>query len=180
MIRLNRKNCIEQIGKKKFMFDVNQELLYYKYLCGNRMSRKEWKKLDGDRLVFTYDQWSEQIKDKYDMFPKKCKIEFSKYLNQCIRERETFNKTDAVFAAATTSALITTRFKLLNFDQTSSDCSFLVNMITTVIIAVIVMLFLVWIMMCINLNNLNLMRKQNIKVNFLEDYKKEIDSMIKE
>ena len=41
-IRINRKACIRDIGEKKFDFDYNKELIEYKYMSGESMSRKDW------------------------------------------------------------------------------------------------------------------------------------------
>lgn len=43
VLRKNRKKCYTQIGKEKYDFDRENELLEYKYLCCAKMKRKEWE-----------------------------------------------------------------------------------------------------------------------------------------
>lgn len=65
MIRENRKNCIEKIGKDSYAFDKKRELYIYKCLCGVKLNRREWKRYKQDKKVpYNYHEWQKMIRGK--------------------------------------------------------------------------------------------------------------------
>lgn len=46
MYKRSRKECLKDIGKKEYGFDIEREEIIYLYHCGMKLSRKQWKKLD--------------------------------------------------------------------------------------------------------------------------------------
>lgn len=84
-MRKHRKTQRElnEIGERWYDFDFRLQRNIYYYLCCVKIKKKDFRKLD---LKFeSYQQWKQYVRDKYDKYDKDMLNQFSRYLNQRIR-----------------------------------------------------------------------------------------------
>ena len=81
MDRKNRKSSFDTMGRERFNFVEKDEFLRYKYLCGERIGIIQWytKCCDG-HMSYTYYEWENVIKKKYEVYTVQQLNEFEKYL----------------------------------------------------------------------------------------------------
>lgn len=79
------RKSFDEIGKRWYDFDSQLEKAIYSYLCCIRVKRKITQKLTEDLKFNSYQQWKQYIYDKYQAYDKDKLNEFSRYLNQNIR-----------------------------------------------------------------------------------------------
>lgn len=80
MDRSTRKYCYVQLGKERFDFNKDEEFVRYKYVCGEKLSRREWKKCSSYNMPYSFEQWKGLIKDKYKKYSAEQLNEFENYL----------------------------------------------------------------------------------------------------
>ena len=109
MIRENRKNCIEKIGKDSYAFDKKRELYIYKSLCGIKLNRREWKRYKQDKKVpHNYHEWQKMIRDKYEVYTIEQLEEFIKYLEVRKRDKSRYGEVSNIISTALASSIIST------------------------------------------------------------------------
>lgn len=173
------KRSLKLIGKRKYDFDITLEKQIYSCLCCSYGAKKAFKKLDVKLKFNSYHEWKQYICDKYKYYCKDDLIEFSRYLNQNIRDAKPFYEFWDLFIPFILTFLAgygTDKFLGLKFD-------FLEWSIFPIFSAIIILLLLVIIFV---LPLLLLIRQiiipifdNNIEENFFKDYKEIIDDMIR-
>lgn len=170
------KKTFEEIGEKWHDFDFQMEKAIYCYLCFYRVKKKLLRRLDEQLKFHSYQKWRQYIRNKYEKYDRDQLIEFSRYLNQTIRnikpEREYFMLWVPVLATWAITESVD-RIYRMNFQELNSISSFIkidITMITCLLIPFTYFVIKISIQMWNN----------NISKNFLRDYKEIIDEMIKE
>lgn len=79
---------LNKLGKMEYDFDLQLELVIYKYVCYMHLTRKEKKKLDKKNQFNFYREWKKYIIDKYKDYKQESLTEFSRYLNQRKRNNQ--------------------------------------------------------------------------------------------
>ncbi len=92
MKNIDKRKSIIEIGIQYFDFEFFKELVIYKYLCRDSLSKKEWKKLDNGIMFDSYHQWEDYILKKYENYNETKIIEFYKYLKNVKRKEEPVNE----------------------------------------------------------------------------------------
>ena len=167
-----------EIGKKEYEFDFCLEKIIYKDLCCLHLTSKE-KKICVQRQTFArYRDWKDYIVKKYKETDKETLIEFSRYLNQRLRNREssqdywklaipvilTFGITDFFsFLLQSLNGMIVKNWNYMNA----------IGVLIAVVCFMIFVLGLIW-------NTMDPIWESRTEKNFLNDYKEIIDEMIKE
>lgn len=152
-------------AKENFCFDDNLEFTIYYFLCKGKVERRYRKKISGF-MFEKYADWKGYIIEKYQKYGYNELIEFSRYLNQGIREKKTFSPMVIMYFSPAVSYFMT-RFVETAFSQNSDIADFLMN-IGTFIISIIALMLIAH----------NLYLKENMRANFYEDYKEIIDELI--
>lgn len=107
------KKTIYDIGREKYNFDYQEEIIRYKALCCMHLKRKEIKKLKFDKNLNSYKDWKEYIRHKYEKFDKEDLMEFSRFLN-CIGRDETLEHNfSSMLMGALVTLMLTTSFDVL-------------------------------------------------------------------
>lgn len=135
-MKQKKKRSLNAIGKSQYNFDFQLEKTIYYYLCCKHT--KKIKKLDNKLRFNSYKQWEKYIKDKYSGCDRETLIEFSRYLNQRIRDNESGNKYWELIIPVFMTSLITEFIKV--FFSTETDWSktpFLVRIFAIVLIIVV-------------------------------------------
>ena len=65
MRRKTQNECIRELGKERFKFEFDKEFVEYRYLCGTKMKKNEYRKCQKNNAPYSYEQWEMKIKNKY-------------------------------------------------------------------------------------------------------------------
>lgn len=176
-MRKNNKKTrkLPLIGKRRFGFDIQFEKNIYCCLCCSHGSKKILKKLDSEFIFNSYHQWKQYIKDKYAFYDKKDLIEFSRYLNQNIREIKPICEFWNLFIPVILTILLTYSVnEIIRPVFAKTLFSF-----WSVIIIFLVLMVLIFLPLIIFTWHVYLpLIDNNIEENFFKDYKEIIDELI--
>lgn len=172
-----RKKRLDDIGKNYYDFDFGKEEAIYTYLCCKRVKRKEIHKLDNDLKFNYYRDWKNYVEEKY----KKCRteklIEFSRYLNQKIRDispdYEYWKLSIPVILSVLIMGIIDIVDGILKLKLPFSVYSIIILMIIIILFLALPTLYAIWTTMIPLWDN-------NHRKSFLIDYKEIIDQIIGE
>ena len=171
-----RKN-INHVGKENYDFEYESERDIYYYLCCRRIKRKRLKAMSENVMFDSYMQWKQYIYDKCADYPNEKLFEFSKYLNQRIRnikpEREYFAIVCPIFLTLLLSQfpeIIEGLHKIELQDVPFSVVIFLVIFTCMMMIPIIYFIYRI----------VSPIWDSHDDENFLMDYKEIIDCLLKE
>lgn len=158
-------------------FDLKQELQIYKYVCQEKMSRKERKKFEKnnkEHMYTTYAQWREYVEKKFEHYSKDELEEFSRYLNHQIRTNEPGKEYWNITISAFTACMITVIMNNMNEIASGQKMPSLLANIIYVFLGVSVLgITLVFFLKLF----LSILWDENTNKNFYIDYKEIIDEM---
>ena len=168
------KRTLEQRGKEKYQFDLKAELNIYSYLwCAKGYEQLE---IDDNEKFDTYRQWKSYVESKHSDCNKEDLIEFSKYLNQRLRNLKPKKEYNGVVIAVIIALVVD---KLHDLITDIIDIAETVpNPIAGSCIVVIPFIILLVICVPLLLNFLLPIEKDEIMTNLLIDYKEIIDEKI--
>ena len=172
-----QKRTLDAVGKKNYEFDYVKERNAYMYLCCSRMKKKDKKNLSETRKFNTYKEWNEYIRNKCTTYSDDKLKEFSRYLNQRLRntkpERDYWNLLGPIFLTLLFSQLPDIIKEMGNADTSSLP---LLGRVIYILFAGMIMIpfaYFIWSMVKPIWDN-------NTDEHFFEDYKAIIDGMIEE
>ena len=165
--RIKRWECYE--------FNEKLEKNIYAYLCQYRVKKKELRRMDECVKFDAYMEWEQYIKNKYEDYPIEKLKEFSRYLNQKMRNvkpgREYWTLAVPVMLTLITDKLCELIIEINNLEYES------IGMLLIGIFCTLVILF---ISIGIILEVIIPILDANKDENFYLDYKEVIDLMIGE
>lgn len=176
--RDKRKSFIKANGIKNYGFNFKKEFNKYLFLCGERIKKSQWKKLDDNDKFYTYEQWETSIKTKYSVYSIKALEQFYKYLNHCQRkvqpDKEFINPyISALFTLIMTFFVTVLCAKTISEEQFSLDCEFLIKFVLLLIIVSVILSLVIKL-------GIKSFTNKSIEYDFYSDYKEIIDNIIKE
>lgn len=168
MDRKTRRYCYVKLGKERFGFNKNEELLKYKYICGEKLSRREWKKCLSQNAPYSFKQWKELIENKYGKYSKEQLNEFIKYL-----EISTFSKSvsingNNIFFSAMLSAFYSFIFTVVFQEIDEMELFRYCLVMMFVIIMALIPIYIV----C------NVIKSNELEKQMYNDYKNVIESLM--
>lgn len=175
-----QKRTLDVIGKEEYNFDFQLEKNIYKNLCCIHVKKKHIRKLKQENLKFnTYSAWKKYIFNKYKNCNREQLLEFSKYLNQGIRNTEPSGKYWELVVPVIMTLVLTS---FLNFfGSVKLDLSG-IPIIDILVCVVIIGIFIGIIPMVLTIvliwNTIKLMFDNHTDKIFFIDYKEIIDEMI--
>ena len=180
MYNRKKKNnkTLAQIGTEKYKFDFYSEQIIYKDLCCLRLNWREKRKLSKLQKYYRYRDWKNYIEKKYKAAGKEALIEFSRYLNQQLRNREISRDywklaIPVVFTISVTEVL--SKLLPILYDMYGEYGNF----VNVIVVSLAIVLFMIFIMFVI-WNTMEPMWESNTEKNFLSDYKEIIDELIRD
>lgn len=179
VLRRTREECTEQIGKEKYDFNRDEELIKYKYLCGAKMKRKEWKKCKNYINSYSYSEWKLNVREKYNVYSKNQLEEFSRYLELGIRSRGVRRELDSVVFAAVLSSVfsgVLTNFVLPQLQEAKTVVDYFIIVIICMLVILGATGLMLWMIYTIYVPMYN----SNLEQHLYFDYKVIIDEIIKE
>lgn len=166
------KRSLDSIGKRWHEFDIKLERNIYRYVCCAKMNRITAWRLDKNLKFETYQQWKNYIVNKYENVDKDMLIEFSRYLNQNVRNMK---PTHEYWGIAATVVLTLALTKMVDaFLNTQMDSKGISAIGTAIVFEIFVVIFLAIIIV----QTMKPIFDNNIDENFLRDYKEIIDEII--
>lgn len=175
--RNKEKRTLDNRGKKEFEFDFQKEKIIYLYLWRLKGVKKKVKNLEGKIKFDKYEDWRQYVRKQYiDEGIERLK-EFSRFLNQKIRNLEPNREYWNIFIPILSALVIETGFDEISKTKIDTSGSvfwvgFIAQMILTLIIIISMVIFIIKVVLPLWDNN--------IEKNFLEDYKEIIDEIIEE
>lgn len=170
-----QKRTLSQIGKRRYDFDIILEKRIYYCLCCSFGSKKALKKLDDNLKFNSYQQWEQYICNKYMYYSKNDLIEFSRYLNQKIRDLRTDRDYWNIMATVALTLLLTNLLE--NIFDTYMNISVL-PMLANILTSIFVVVFFIVAIIIFVTKTLYPILENNINKNFFKDYKEVIDNLI--
>ncbi|MBD5476827.1 MAG: hypothetical protein HDR17_12760 [Lachnospiraceae bacterium] len=115
--RKKAEKTIEEIGKRWYDFDYKIERTIYCYLCCYRIrgwrTARNLRQLNEQLKFETYRQWRQYIGSKYKDYSRDKLNEFSRYLNQMIRNKRPFNEVLNILSTVAITLICTELFHLI-------------------------------------------------------------------
>lgn len=169
------RKTLNEIGKTEFKFDFCQEKTIYKYLCHFHMKNRELRSLKEELRFSSYKSWKQYIYKKYENYSKDKLIEFSRHLNQRIRNikpnREYWNLFIPVLLAFSLTECVKFLFEAEEMVLKSSATEITVLLLIVVMAILAVLLFEIW-------QTITPIWKINMEENLFTDYKEIIDGIL--
>lgn len=159
---------MKSIGEKYYNFNIQKELIIYKYLCKTKYYKKKFKKLQSDLKFDTYCEWENYVKEKHKDLSDEKLLEFSKFLNlQKRNERPVFEMMSWLMPA------VFSVYINICVDIAYKDNNSLFSHIFIIIISYIFFIL-------IAREIIKPLLDECSRDNFFDDYKEIIDNLIKE
>lgn len=174
MLKSN-KRTIDKTGKLFYDFDFNLERNIYEYLCFS--SKKGLKRLNEKVRFETYKQWKQYVCNRYKDYSKSKLIEFSRYLNQRIRNKKPYHEYWSIMLAIILTLAFT---KIVDFSLSKLNETTAMASIEGIILSLFIEFLIIGSIVAIIFWTLPTLINNNIDENFLRDYKEIIDEIIKE
>lgn len=174
MSKKKNKRLLSLLGKRKYDFDITFEKQIYSCLCCSYGAKKAFKKLDAKYKFNSYHEWRQYICNKYKSYHKDELIEFSRYLNQNMRNIRPLQESWDLFVSIILTVLFTIGAdKLLNFHLDIKG-----SLLDFVIIYLLLLMFFVSPILLLVRQIIIPIFDNNIEENFFKDYREIIDDMI--
>lgn len=170
-----KKKSLEKIGIKCYGFDFRLEKMIYCYLCCIHIKRWRLCKLDDAFKFNTYSQWKQYIYRKYRNYNVEELSEFSRYLNQKIRNIRPSREYINIFFPCIITAALTLLFeKMTDLYYAEVEISF-----TCLLILEIFIIILGIAAICMLIKDTFIpIKENNVEANLLKDYKEVIDEIL--
>lgn len=166
---------LNEVGNRKYDFDYIKEKQIYFYLCRLRQKRKNEKELEEQYRFGSYREWKMYIQNKYSRFDREELMEFSRYLNQRIRNTKPAQEYIKLVIPAIISWVITEFFRLILQDGKLAKFE---SIHEAIIYFAIILLIGVGSVSVTFIKMSNDIWDQNMEENLCVDYKEIIDEMI--
>ncbi len=171
------KKALKGIGKKYYEFDFELERNIYCYLCCIRVKSRKLQKLKKELKFESYKQWYTYVRNKYKNFDKDVLIEFTRYLNQQIRNISPEHEYNSITATVVLTVFLTSLVdKLMSMKISFGGLS----EISTIVVILILELFIAIPMIFIIVQTTKPIYDSSVNVDFLRDYKEIINELITE
>lgn len=175
--RNKEKRTLENRGEEEFKFDFQKEKNIYLYLWRLKLAKKKAENLEGKNKFDKYEDWKQYVRTRHINKGKEQLKEFSRFLNQKIRNLKPNQEYWNIFIPVLATLIIEEGFdRLLENQAEYTKLGFwgalLVQLVLTLIIVIPMIFFIIKAVMPIWDNNTDR--------DFLEDYKEIIDEIIEE
>lgn len=167
---------LDRIGKEIYDFNFNSEIIIYKDLCCLHLTAKERKERVKLPEFNLYQDWKNYIVRRYKDTDKAKLIEFSRYLNQLLRNREySLDYWELVIPVVLTLGMGDACSMLIQNEVVISDMAS--NVMKIIIILLIVIAFMIFVTFLI-FNTMQPTWESYIEKNFLVDIKEIVDELV--
>lgn len=175
-VRKDRKACINDIGKKIFNFDFEEEKIKYQYFSGIKMSRQNWDKMQKYEKSRSYYEWKRAIEKKHKEKTRKQLKEFEHYLDNrinTISPQKDINGILCSVALATVATVFVNYADKINIIVEKNNL--MITLIVAIILSIIILLPILWVVTSVILP----IWTTSLEITFLKEYQKVIKEMLK-
>lgn len=171
-----KRSTIER-GKRWYDFDFQLEKAIYDYLCCERVKKKMLRKLDEDQKFESYQQWKQYVLDKYQKLSAAKLTEFSRFLNQEIRDLKPSHEYWSIMGSALMAVIFTNVIDVAL--RTEVDFKGIPAWGIPIIIILIEIVIVLLVLFCI-VQAMSPIFDNSASEGLLRDYKEIIDGIISE
>lgn len=169
------KRDFNNVGRIKYNFSFQKEKNIYCNVCMRRMKRKRIKNLEEELKFCTYSEWKKYICYKYRDYDKETLEDFSRYLNQGIRNVQPGREYLNLFIPVILTLIVTETLNgMLKISEAIEALSIVAGIIVLLIVLVILfipIIYFIWTTLIPICDN-------NIEESMFIDYKEIIDEII--
>lgn len=173
----NYSEGLKDYGKEKFDFDYDLEKIIYMHLWHEKIKKKDFRRLDKEVQFDTYSKWKDYVENKYKDKSKEDLEDFSRHLNQEMRNNQPVNKCWEICIPILISMLVS-QFSnfIIGYQGFDGNIFFhkILEIVILVSITIVVAIFFVYLFYKIS----KPIWDGEEKCDFLEDYKEIIDHII--
>lgn len=173
--RKKQREHINEIGKNNYYFDYDLEKRIYCYVCCGYMKKRYEDKLDSEYKFNSYSEWRRYVYNKYEWYCKDGLMEFSRYLNQGIRNVKPSREYWSLVVPVLLSVCLAELFRSFLEIKTTFENSPILALIIAVVIGLGVWGGVLWFMIWQTIKPIN---DDNLDENMFIDYKEIIDEII--
>lgn len=178
MIKFRKnKKTLKLIGKRWYDFDFVLERNIYCYLCCIRVKSRKLRKLNKELKFESYQQWNKYVRNKYEKFDKDSLSEFSRYLNQGIRNVRPDHEYWIIAATVILTVILTGLCDIFLKLKISFDG---LSVISLIVVSFLLEFFMVIPIIFVIFQTIKPIFDSSVDENFLKDYKEIIDVIITE
>ena len=177
MRRKTQNECIRELGKERFKFEFDKKFVEYRYLCGTKMKKNEYRKCQKNNAPYSYEQWEMKIKNKYIKYNKKQLEEFSRYLELGVWRKNKVKEVSSIFITAEVSGAVTIMFNL-SIQTVIENSAQALSRGKNVMVALILVMPIVLGIMIYMIDDL--LNKKELEKKMYVDYQKIIKKLIHE
>ncbi|MDE6210096.1 MAG: hypothetical protein K2M73_10560 [Lachnospiraceae bacterium] len=171
-----RKRRKELNCNSKIQFNEKLELTIYKYLCNEKITWRNWKKIKKEYRFDTYKEWSQYIQKKYIVYSTDSLIEFKKYLENIIRKNSTVSVFgESIVFPGLVSSILTILFNIfadMKYDK-EGDLIYIISF--SVIMSILLSCLVIYLIKPM----LDNVFRNKLRNYMYSDYKDEIEKLIK-
>lgn len=169
------RKSFQNVGNLKYDFEYQFEKNVYSNLCLRRVRKKELKKMDEKFKFTTYFEWKRYIWNKYEDYDKELLVEFSRYLNQGIRNVQPGREYLSFFVPVILTVYFSEMLKKIIEVNDILSKALILSKVLLMPIAVLLLFgplfYIIW-------STLSPLWDNNVEENLYKDYKEIIDEMI--
>lgn len=178
MIKFRKnKKTLKLIGKRWYDFDFGLERNIYCYLCCIRVKSRKLRKLNKELKFESYQQWNKYVRNKYEKFDKDSLSEFSRYLNQGIRNVRPDHEYWIIAATVILTVILTGLCDIFLKLKISFDG---LSVISLIVVSFLLEFLVVIPIIFVIFQTIKPIIDSSVDENFLKDYKEIIDVIIME
>lgn len=171
------KRSPKERGKRWYNFDFQFEKAIYDYLCCKRVKKKMLRKLDEDLKFESYQQWKQYVVDRYQKLSVAKLTEFSRFLNQEIRDLKPSHEYWSIMGSALMAVIFSNVIDVAL--RTKVDFKGIPVWGIFIIITLVEIVTVLVVLFCI-VQTMNPIFDNSASEGLLRDYKEIIDGIISE
>lgn len=181
-LRTNRKEKMTERGKTEFQFDIIKELTIYKIMSFEKVSKKNWKKIDETHRFCSHDDWKKYVREKYSSFKENELKEFDFYLSHLIETGKAVYESSNLIVSAIVSALVTMCFNFLEGTLSNPQSGGLNvgEVVVTIIIMFLGIMGVVYMLIRFFVSIMNNNRDSRCETIMLREYRDIIQDLLSE
>lgn len=126
---MRQKKKLKKYIFDTFQFELYKEELIHRYLCKEKLSKKQMKQLDKNVRFERYKEWKTYIAERYNVCDKDSLIEFDKILNLLLQDSKTIDDYSRFIWTAYISTILTVFMTMFTDMSKIGNISLIIGMI---------------------------------------------------
>lgn len=142
--------------KTQFGFDFYKERMIYRYVCKEKIGKKDKKRLSEEERCTTYHQWKRHLEEKFNYYSEEGLVELNKLFNllqRDTRNNSEYNKNICISGTAiilTIMAEKVVEFLMEHFSETNVKDNIVISMLVEFFFVFFIAGFAAWVVLRMN------------------------------